>query len=249
MPQAAIPAAIGAAGSILGGAIGSRGQKKAARAQADAQARAAAVLDERLSPFYGLGEQAVNPFLEAIGVTGTPQALPPMPQAFSGDALDNPALSFLRKEGLRKIREQGAGGGRNVDRDLAEYEAGLLSTIAPQLQAQQFGQQMQIRGAEQDARQQRVNNLLAALGIGQSSAARVGIGQAGMAQNVGSAQAASALGQAQSQQAGLGGLLQAGGALFGALGGGSGGGGGTPMGFNPNPFGGGTSGLNFKPKF
>lgn len=84
-------------------------------------------------------------------------ALPASGEVFNANDLDNPILSFLRKEGFRGINENGAGGGRNVDRDLVEFNAGLMSTVAPQLQQQRFNQQEQIRQQAGQFQQQAFN--------------------------------------------------------------------------------------------
>jgi len=161
-------------------------------------------------------------------------ALPETPTAFDASDLDNPILDFLRTEGFRVRREAGAGGGRNVDRDLAEFQAGLATTVAPQLQQQRFTQQRQLRGQalaeraglRQDAlaeNQQRINNLFNILGVAQNSA--VGAGNAGLqtANNIGSslanighAQAAGALGASQANQNLIGNLTGAAGLLIGS---------------------------------
>jgi len=74
-------------------------------------------------------------------------ALPAAVTALSPDSFkDNPMLDFVLKEGFRGIREGAAGGGRVPDRDLVEFAQGAASTIIPQLQAQQFGQQQALRG-------------------------------------------------------------------------------------------------------
>lgn len=123
-------------------------------------------------------------------------ALPQTPTAFNANDLNNPILSFLRDENFRAIKEAGAGGGRNVDRDLADYNAGLISTVAPQLQQQTFNQQTALRGGALAERsglrsdainenQQRINNLMQILGVSQNAA--VGAGNAGLntANNIG----------------------------------------------------------------
>lgn len=161
-------------------------------------------------------------------------ALPAAGQAFDPSAVqDNPIFDFLLEEGFRGIEERGAGGGRNVDRDLVQYAQGTAASLVPQLQQQQFGQQQQVRGqalAEQaglraDAlseQQQRIGNLLGALGIGQSAAAGVGsaglqsAGQIGTALgNIGSAQAQAAQQVAASRQQDISNLLGVGGFLAG----------------------------------
>jgi len=137
-------------------------------------------------------------------------ALPQMPTAFNANDLNNPILSFLRDENFRAIKEAGAGGGRNVDRDLADYNAGLMSTIAPQIQQQTFNQQSALRGnalAEQSGvrgdaineNQQRINNLMGILNVSQNAA--VGAGNAGMnaANNIGNS--LSDIGSANAQAA------------------------------------------------
>ncbi len=167
-------------------------------------------------------------------------ALPAAPTAFDPSAVaDNPIYDFLLEEGFRPIEERGAGGGRNVDRDLVRFAQGTAATLLPQLQQQQFQQQAGLRGqalAEQaglraDAlseQQQRIGNLLSTLGIGQSSA--VGAGNAGLQTaanigtalgNIGSAQAQGALGAAQANQNMIGNILGGASILAGGLGGSS----------------------------
>jgi hypothetical protein len=63
----------------------------------------------------------------------------------------NPVASFLQEQGFRKIREGGAGGGRNVDRDLSEFQTGLTSTLVPQFQNQRFNQLFNVLGLAQNA--------------------------------------------------------------------------------------------------
>lgn len=73
--------------------------------------------------------------------------LPAAPEAFGPESFrDNPLLDFVLEEGFRGIREGAAGGGRVPDRDLVKFAQGTASTILPQLQAQQFGQQQALRG-------------------------------------------------------------------------------------------------------
>lgn len=196
-----------------------------------------------------------RPDLAALPPMPTAETLPAAPTAFDPRAIaDNPMYDFLLEEGFRGIEERGAGGGRNVDRDLVRFAQGTAATVLPQLQAQQFQQQSGLRGqalseqlglrgqalSEQaglraDAlseQQQRISNLLNTLGIGQAAAA--GVGKAGIHTagnigtalgNIGATQALGALGKAQARGEMTGNII-------GSLGmfGGMFGGGGMPMG-------------------
>ena len=119
--------------------------------------------------------------------------LPSAGTAFDPTDVDNPIMDFLLKEGFRGIREGAAGGGRKPDRDLVEFAQGTAATLAPQIQAQrfgqqqalrsqalgeqaqQFGQQGAIRGQALGDQQTKISNLAAMLGLGQRSG--LGLGQ------------------------------------------------------------------------
>ena len=200
-----------------------------------AQARA----DAELSKFGDLGEAAVNPLQELLGMGPPSQALlderarleskltrrrsnftpihearlqeidqllesreelpelpqavdlsalPQAPTAFDPTDVDNPIMDFLLKEGFRGIREGAAGRGKVPDRDLVEFAQGTAATLAPQIQAQRFGQQSALRnqalgeqgtqfvqqgglrGAALGEKQQEIDNLNKLLGLGQHTA-------------------------------------------------------------------------------
>ena len=123
-------------------------------------------------------------------------SLSPLPDVFDpATIMETPQFRFLQEEGFRGINEGAAGGGRNPDRDLSRFQAGLLSTVVPQIQQQQFNQGLVRRGtelAEQSGlraeaineNQQRINNLMQALGIGQTAATRTGVAGLQTASNV-----------------------------------------------------------------
>lgn len=191
--------------------VGSKGGK----AYQDYLQKAIARIDGKMQLLPNIPDQVTLP--EQVNLN----ALPQMPTAFNANDLNNPILSFLRDENFRAIKEAGAGGGRNVDRDLADYNAGLMSTVAPQLQQQTFNQQSALRGnalSEQmgqrsqgiaersglrsdaiNENQQRINNLMAILNVSQNAA--VGAGNAGMnaANNIGNS--LSDIGSANAQAA------------------------------------------------
>lgn len=109
----------------------------------------------------------------------------------------NPVADFLQTEGFRKIRE--AGPGRNVDRDLSEFQTGLTSTLVPQFDAlnlgkrqqqagerqQQFNEQFNLQGLNLSKRQQRFGELFNVLGIGSNAAAGQGTASLQTAGNIG----------------------------------------------------------------
>lgn len=243
--------AIGVGGSLYGarqaGKASDRATEAGVRSQeaAIAEERAARQsFENRIRPFEQLGLSVRDPLLSSIGIGPNayraPEAinlgnLPAMPEAFNAKDLNNPVLDFLQKEGFRGINEGAAGGGRNPDRDLADYRAGLLTTVAPQLQQQRFNQMTSLRnqalaeqsGLRQDAlseNQQRINNLLEVLGIGQSSA--VGAGNAGIQSanqissaltNIGNTQSAGALAKGQNRSDLISNLVGIGGMFAGGI--------------------------------
>lgn len=105
--------------------------------------------------------------LPAGGAPLDPSILPAAGTAFDPTSTDNPIMDFLLEEGFRGIRESAAGRGRVPDRDLVRFAQGTAATLVPQLQAQQFGQQQQLRqqaigeqgigfGQQQQQRQQAI---------------------------------------------------------------------------------------------
>lgn len=160
-------------------------------------------------------------------------ALPAGGQAFDPAAVaDNTIFDFLMEEGFRGIRESAAGGGRSPDRDLVRFAQGTAASLVPALQQQQFGQQQALRaqalgeqgvqfaqmgGLRDQARaeqQQNINNLMAALGIGQSAAAgqaATGLGTAAnignILGNIGTAQSQAALAKSAANQHNIGNLV------------------------------------------
>jgi len=123
----------------------------------------------------------------------------------------NPVADFLQKEGFRQIRE--AGPGRNVDRDLSEFQTGLTSTLVPQFDAlnlnkrrqqsnergqafnelfserqQGFNEQFNLENQNLSKRQQRFGELFNVLGIGANTAVRQGSQGINTASNIGNLQ-------------------------------------------------------------
>lgn len=245
-----MPPAVAAAGIVgAGSVISAREAKKGAKRQAEAverqgeaaiaeQRAAREAFEKRTNPFVNLGMMASNPLLDELGIRrsrrrfggpgllrgpGGPR-LPGMPEAFGPESFgrDNPLMQFLLEEGERGIEESGAGGGRNVDRDLAKFRMGTAASLLPQLQSQQFAQQGGLRSQAIAESQQRIANLMNLLGVGQSSA--VGQGQAALSTagnignilgDIGSAQAQAAAQKSAAKQNMIGGLLGAGGMLIG----------------------------------
>lgn len=186
-------------------------------------------------------EQGLPELPQAVDLSALPQA----PTAFDPTDVDNPIMDFLLEEGFRGIREGAAGGGRVPDRDLVKFAQGTAATLAPQIQAQRFGQQSALRnqalgeqgtqfaqegglrGVALGEKQQEIANLQNLLGLGQSTA--VGQGQAALQAgsnvsnllgNIGTSQAQAALAKGQAQQGVISGI---GGAIGLGLGGGLGG--------------------------
>ena len=162
----------------------------------DERARLESKLTRRRSNFTPIHEarlQEIDQLLESREeLPELPQAvdlsaLPQAPTAFDPTDVDNPIMDFL-KEGFRGIREGAAGGGRVPDRDLVKFAQGTAATLAPQIQAQRFGQQSALRsqalgeqgtqfvqqgglrGAALGEKQQEIDNLNKLLGLGQHTA-------------------------------------------------------------------------------
>ncbi len=209
-------------GALLGGSLlGAREQRRGAERAASAQERAAlAGIDEQRAAREAF-EARTQPFLD-LGLSAGEQLQTFLQDPSASLEQINPVASFLQDEGFRSIREGGAGGGRNVDRDLSEFQTGLTSTLVPQFQQQRFNQLFNVLGLGQNA----------AVGQGQA-ALTAGSNISNLLGNIGQAQA----GAAQQRSAANQGLISniSGLAGFG-LGGGLGGGGGAALGgggFNP----------------
>jgi hypothetical protein len=165
--------------AVVGGVVANKAAKKGAEAQTQAseagiaeQRAAREAFEERTQPFVDIG----------LGVANDLTSFLDDPSA--GLEQINPVANFLQQEGFRKIREGGAGGGRNVDRDLSEFQTGLTSTLVPQFQNQRFNQLFNVLGLGQNA------------AVGQGNAAlQTGANVSNLLGNIGQAQAAGAAGQ------------------------------------------------------
>lgn len=169
---------------------------------------------------------------------------PDLPTAFTGQNLEefNSIIDFLRQEGFEGIEESAAARGRlgagGTLKDLTEFNVGLASTVAPALQAQQFGQQLGLRqqalGEQlqaEDIRRsgeaQKFNQLFNILGLGANVAAGQGTAQLSTAGNIsnilggiGAAQGAGAINQSNALTGGLQNLAGIAGAFSANQGGG-----------------------------
>jgi hypothetical protein len=176
-------------GALLGGSLlGAREQRKGAQQTSEATTEAGLAGIEEQRAAREAFEERTQPFLD-IGLGAGEQL-----QSFLQDpnaSLEqiNPVASFLQKEGFRSIREGGAGGGRNVDRDLSEFQTGLTSTLVPQFQQQRFNQLFNVLGLGQNA----------AVGQGQA-ALQTGANVSNLLGNIGQARAGAAQQRAAANQ-------------------------------------------------
>lgn len=216
-----VAVAVGGA-TLLGGALGSRAQERAANRAADAQSAAAlAGIEEQrrqfdeiralLSPYVSAGNLALGQTRDLLGLT-SPEA-----QRAAIEALQQgPEFQTMLRQGESSILANAAatGGlrGGNVQRALGEFSPRLLAETI----------------------NQRFNRLGGLVSLGQNAA--VGVGNAGLATGrgiadllgqYGAAQAGGALAGGRAQAGYLNSALQGLGAYFGARGFG-GGGGSTP---------------------
>lgn len=218
-----ITATLGA--SVISGAIGSRNQRKAqsaatsAQVQAqreaiEAQERAQEQLREDLAPYSGFGQSNIDALQTAINQG---------PAQLDPNALSNPLLRSIQEDMQQRILSNRAARGA-----LGTGGTGVAVTqaLAPMALNFALGQQQ----TENQQRQQNINNLLAAVGMGQRSAAGVGASGVNTAsnigniqQNIGSTVAQGSLNQASSQNQMLGSVLGAGSMLASRLGQGGGG--------------------------
>ena len=226
-------AAIGAGASLIGSSKAAKAQKSAAKAAAAAsqygtdasiaELKAAREESRELrQPFIDLGSENISklnalapvelqPLPQQPGVT---QGITPIPGMEQLDEI-NPVVAFLREQGFDAIQESAAAHGRlgagGTLKDLAAFDAGLNSTIVPQLQQQRFNQGvtqfnqratqfnqgstlynqvLQANNQALDANQQGYNQLYNLVGMGSNASA----GQATAALNTGT-NVANVLGQ------------------------------------------------------
>lgn len=183
--------------AIVGGVSASRSASKIAKAgrktgdaQIAEQRAAREEARELAQPFVDLG----------VGAAADIRSFLDDPNA--GLEQINPVANFLQEQGFRSIREGGAGGGRNVDRDLSEFQTGLTSTIVPQFQQQRFNQLFNVLGIGQNA------------AAGQGSAAlQTGANVSNILSGVGQTQAAGTQGQQNALLNTITNLSKAGGAF------------------------------------
>lgn len=191
-----------AGATVIGGAMQYKSAGKAADAQvaaADAgieeQREARLAFEERTQPFVDIGLEAGGQLQNLLA--------DPMQQLEQ----INPIVSFLRDQGFEQIQESAAAQGRlsagGTLKDLTEFNINLAATVAPQLQNQRFNQLFNVMGAGQSA------------AVGQGTAALQTASNIGnLYGNIGSAQAAGAINQANA----LTGTIQNLAGAFGAFG-------------------------------
>lgn len=185
-------AAIVGGSAILGGVLGAKGAKDAAKIQSraadrgiDVQQQALESFEERTDPFRQIGLGAADEFQNFLAD----------PSAGLDDIA--PIVSFLRDEGFEQIQESAAARGRlgagGTLEDLARFNLDLSSTVVPQL------------------RQQRFNELFSTVGLGANVATgqgTAGLNTAGNITNLLGAQGAAQAGGKQGVTSAMQGALQ-----------------------------------------
>jgi len=194
-------------------------QSDAAGKAADQSAEAAAQIREDLSPYTGLGTQAINPLWAAMGYTQNangdmvvdPTARLQQQFKFDGSDLANtPGYQFALTQGLKSsnnaLAAQGLGLSGAQAKGLASYATGL----ADQTYNQQYNNQLSAFNTNYQVAANNVNNLQNLVNTGQNSAAQTG--QAGLAgannagnylTQAGNAQAAGITGTANAVNSGV----------------------------------------------
>ena len=222
---------LGVIGSVLGigsALQGGRETRRAAERSAtaietsnrdaiDAAERAEQRFIDRTQPFADIGLEAGEQLRNFLA---NPNA--------SLDQI-NPMASFFQEQGFEDIRGSAAGGGRNPDRDLSEFQTGLTSTLVPQFQNQRFNQLFNVFGAGQNAATGQGTAALQTGGIEGNALQNIGRGRSDAAQQRGDANL-----NVLSNIAGIAGAASGSG-MFGG-GGGSGGGGSSFNPMDPNLF-------------
>jgi len=213
MPQALIAAGIGAATSIVGGAVAGGGAKKAARAQEQAALEAQTANERMLErqielqePFRQAGMTAQDQIMQLLGIGGDASAegYGSLAKPFSQtDFEQDPGYAFRQAEGMRALERSASARGNLLS-------GGTLRGIqrfGQDLASQEYGNAFNRYQIERNAR---LNPLQSLMGAGQSATNTMtgAVGQSGQNQqanlmNAGQARASGYVGAANA----LGGAL------------------------------------------
>ena len=208
-------------GAIVGGVASNMAagkQASAAGKAADQSAEASAQMREDLSPYAGLGQQAINPLWQAMGynvggdgsVAQNPNATLQQQFSFDPSKLDQtPGYQFALGQGLKSTNNQLASQGLGLSGAQAKGLSTFATGLADQTYGNQYNRALSTYNTNYQVAANNVNNLQNLVNTGQNSAAQTG--QAGLAgansagnylTQAGNAQASGIMGMSNAANAG-----------------------------------------------
>lgn len=182
---------MGVSAAVAGAAVvGAAASSSAASKQANAAENAADMTMQQyqqtrsdLSPFMGLGTQAINPLWAAMGYTQDasgnmvkdPNAALNQKFQFNAESLANtPGYQFAMQQGLKGVQNQMANRGLGLSGAQLKGAEGFATGLANQTYGDQYNRALSTFNTNYQVAANNVNNLQNLVNTGQNSAAQAG---------------------------------------------------------------------------